>query len=118
MVVRDRMLNLVLHAFDTRHRRPPTEPFEDEFHPRLRYVHRGLVAMANNGTKNSNDSQFFITLGALFFSPRYAYSPCFLNSRGSDRADELQGKHTLFGRVIGDTLYSTPHDFLAHEFNH
>lgn len=67
MVVRDRMLNLVLHAFDTRHRRPPTEPFEDEFHPRLRYVHRGLVAMANNGTKNSNDSQFFITLGALLF---------------------------------------------------
>jgi peptidyl-prolyl cis-trans isomerase SDCCAG10 len=24
-----------------------------------------------------------------------------------DRADELQGKHTLFGRVIGDTIYST-----------
>lgn len=39
------------------------EPFEDEIHPRLRYAHRGLVAMANNGTKNSNDSQFFITLG-------------------------------------------------------
>ena len=40
-----------------------TEPFEDEIHPRLRFVHRGLVGMANNGTKNSNDSQFFITLG-------------------------------------------------------
>ncbi|OBZ66492.1 Peptidyl-prolyl isomerase CWC27 [Grifola frondosa] len=38
------------------------EPFEDEIHPRLRFAHRGLVAMANNGTKNSNDSQFFITL--------------------------------------------------------
>ncbi|KAG8220770.1 cyclophilin-like domain-containing protein [Butyriboletus roseoflavus] len=61
------------------------EPFEDEVHPRLRFTHRGLVAMANNGTKNSNDSQFFITL---------------------DRADELQGKHTLFGRVVGDTLYN------------
>ncbi|KAF9806999.1 hypothetical protein IEO21_08410 [Rhodonia placenta] len=61
------------------------EPFEDEIHPRLRYAHRGLVAMANNGTKNSNDSQFFITL---------------------DRADGLHGKHTLFGRVIGDTLYN------------
>lgn len=23
-----------------------------------------------------------------------------------DRADELHGKHTVFGRVIGDTLYS------------
>jgi len=44
-----------------------SEPFEDEIHPRLRFPHRGLVAMANNGTKNSNDSQFFITLGNVFF---------------------------------------------------
>ncbi|CAL1715365.1 unnamed protein product [Somion occarium] len=61
------------------------EPFEDEIHPRLRFPHRGIVAMANNGQKNSNDSQFFITL---------------------DRADELHGKHTVFGRVVGDTLYN------------
>ena len=40
-----------------------TEPFEDEIHPRLRFAHRGLVAMANNGEKDSNMSQFFITLG-------------------------------------------------------
>ncbi|KAF9026334.1 cyclophilin-like protein [Hymenopellis radicata] len=59
--------------------------FEDEIHPRLRFAHRGLVAMANNGTKNSNDSQFIITL---------------------DRADELHGKHTLFGRCVGDTVYN------------
>ncbi|KAG9309912.1 cyclophilin-like protein [Chiua virens] len=72
------------------------EPFEDEIHPRLRFAHRGLVAMANNGTKNSNDSQFFITL---------------------DRADELQGKHTLFGRVVGDTLYSTFSGRLDHPSN-
>jgi len=39
------------------------EPFEDEIHPRLRYSHRGLVGMANSGTKDSNDSQFFVTLG-------------------------------------------------------
>ncbi|CCM06282.1 uncharacterized protein FIBRA_08533 [Fibroporia radiculosa] len=57
----------------------------DEIHPRLRFAHRGLVAVANNGTKNSNDSQFFITL---------------------DRADELHGKHTLFGRVLGDTFFN------------
>ncbi|KZS94530.1 cyclophilin-like protein [Sistotremastrum niveocremeum HHB9708] len=61
------------------------EPFEDEIHPRLRFSHRGIVAMANNGTKDSNDSQFIITL---------------------DRADELHGKHTLFGRVVGDTIYN------------
>ncbi|KAI5124218.1 hypothetical protein M0805_005068 [Coniferiporia weirii] len=59
--------------------------FEDEIHPRLRYAHRGLVGMANNNTKNSNDSQFFITL---------------------DRTDELHGKHTLFGRCIGDTIFN------------
>ncbi|KAG8731033.1 Peptidyl-prolyl isomerase cwc27 [Ceratobasidium sp. 428] len=41
--------------------------------------------MANNGTKNSNDSQFFITL---------------------DRADELHGKHTLFGRTVRDTIFN------------
>ncbi|KAF5316082.1 hypothetical protein D9619_006631 [Psilocybe cf. subviscida] len=61
------------------------EPFEDEIHPRLRFAHRGLVGMANNGKKNSNDSQFFMTL---------------------DRADELHGKHTLFGRCMGDTIYN------------
>lgn len=52
------------------------EPFEDEIHPRLRFAHRGLVAMANNGAKNSNDSQFFITLGeylarAISWKPNY-----------------------------------------------
>ncbi|KAI0286028.1 cyclophilin-like domain-containing protein [Russula aff. rugulosa BPL654] len=61
------------------------EQFEDEIHPRLRFAHRGIVAMANSGKKNSNDSQFFITL---------------------DRADELHGKHTLFGRCVGDTIYN------------
>lgn len=59
--------------------------FEDEIHPRLRFPHRGLVAMANNGSKNTNDSQFFITL---------------------DRAEELHGKHTLFGRTVGNTIFN------------
>ncbi|KAI5980504.1 cyclophilin-like domain-containing protein [Pisolithus albus] len=62
------------------------EPFEDEIHPRLRFAHRGLVGMANSGKKNTNDSQFFITLGIV--------------------RTELHGKHTLFGRVVGDTLYN------------
>ncbi len=30
-----------------------TEPFEDEIHPRLRFPHRGIVASANNGTRDS-----------------------------------------------------------------
>lgn len=59
--------------------------------------------MANNGTKNSNDSQFFITLGMAFSVRRQPCSRCLLLL---DRADELHGKHTLFGRVLGDTLYS------------
>ena len=40
-------------------------------HPRLRFPHRGIVAMANSGDKNSNDSQFFITLGSFI-----AYLSC------------------------------------------
>lgn len=50
------------------------DPFEDEIHPRLRYAHRGLVGMANNGTKDSNDSQFFITLGMYLHVERISSS--------------------------------------------
>ena len=51
---------------------------QDEFHQRLRFVRRGLVAMANAGP-NDNQSQFFFTLGATV---------------------ELNGKHTIFGKVL------------------
>lgn len=51
--------------------------FQDEFHTRLRFIRRGLVAMANAGP-HDNGSQFFFTLG---------------------RADELNNKHTIFGKV-------------------
>ena len=40
--------------------------------------------MANAG-KNDNLSQFFITL---------------------DRTDELQNKHTIFGKVVGETIFN------------
>ncbi|KAK4964307.1 Peptidyl-prolyl isomerase cwc27 [Elasticomyces elasticus] len=60
-------------------------PFEDEFHSRLRFNRRGLLGMANGGGKNDNGSQFFLTLG---------------------ETKELQGKHTMFGRVEGDTIYN------------
>lgn len=60
------------------------ETFKDEFHSRLRFIRRGLVAMANSGP-NDNASQFFFTLGAT---------------------PELQNKHTLFGKVTGDTIYN------------
>ncbi|XP_077442064.1 spliceosome-associated protein CWC27 homolog isoform X2 [Vanacampus margaritifer] len=58
--------------------------FKDEFHTRLRFNRRGLVAMANAGT-HDNGSQFFFTLA---------------------RADELNNKHTIFGKVTGDTVYN------------
>lgn len=58
--------------------------FPDEFHSRLRFNRRGLVGLANTG-QDDNGSQFFITL---------------------DRADELTKKHTMFGRVAGDTLFN------------
>ncbi|XP_021344931.1 peptidyl-prolyl cis-trans isomerase CWC27 homolog, partial [Mizuhopecten yessoensis] len=59
-------------------------PFKDEFHSRLRFVRRGLVAMANAGP-NDNGSQFFFTMAST---------------------PELQNKHTIFGKVGGDTIYN------------
>ncbi|KAF9965130.1 Peptidyl-prolyl isomerase cwc27 [Mortierella alpina] len=61
------------------------KPFPDEFHSRLRFVRRGLVAMANSGAPNDNKSQFFITLDATM---------------------ELQNKHTIFGKIAGDTIFN------------
>lgn len=58
--------------------------FKDEFHSRLRFTRRGLVAMANSG-RDDNASQFFFTLG---------------------EAMELQNKHTVFGKVTGDTVFN------------
>lgn len=60
------------------------DPFGDEFHSRLKFNRRGLLGMANDG-KDNNGSQFFLTLGAT---------------------PELQGKHTLFGRIEGETIYN------------
>lgn len=59
--------------------------FDDEFHSRLKYNRRGLLGMANSGKKNDNGSQFFITLGSTA---------------------ELEGRNTMFGRVVGDTIYN------------
>ncbi|KAL9613799.1 MAG: hypothetical protein Q9167_001690 [Letrouitia subvulpina] len=59
--------------------------FDDEFHSRLKFNRRGLLGMANTGQKNDNGSQFFLTLGAT---------------------PELEGKNTMFGRVVGDTIYN------------
>ena len=54
------------------------KPFKDEFHSRLIFSHRGIVAMPNK-------SQFFITL-----------SEC----------DWLYRKHTIFGKITGNTIYN------------
>lgn len=59
--------------------------FSDEFHSRLRFNHRGLVACADAGTPHSNGSQFFMTL---------------------DRCDWLDKKNTIFGKVTGDSIYN------------
>lgn len=64
------------------------EPFQDEVHQRLKFNRRGLIGMANNSKRNTNGSQWFITL---------------------DRTDELTGKHTLFGKITGTTIFSEGH---------
>ena len=60
------------------------QPFKDEFNSRLRYNRRGLLGMAN-ADKNDNGSQIFFTLGA---------------------APELNNKNTLFGKIVGNTLFN------------
>ncbi|CAH8871711.1 unnamed protein product [Trichobilharzia szidati] len=60
------------------------QPFKTEIHSRLSFNRRGLLGMACL-EENMNGSQFFFTLGP---------------------APELTGKHTLFGRVAGETLFN------------
>ena len=60
------------------------EVFEDEIKPTLRHNARGTLSMANKGPR-TNGSQFFVTF---------------------DKAVHLDGKNTVFGRVLEgwDTL--------------
>lgn len=60
-------------------------PFKDEIHGRIKFNHRGQVAMANENKPNTNQSQFFITLGAC---------------------DWIDRKHTIFGKVTGNTIFN------------
>jgi peptidyl-prolyl cis-trans isomerase SDCCAG10 len=59
------------------------EEFAREVHSRLRFSHRGILAMA--GGADGNLSQFFITL---------------------DKAPQLDRKHTIFGKLTGNAIYN------------
>ncbi|OAD55134.1 Peptidyl-prolyl cis-trans isomerase CWC27 like protein [Eufriesea mexicana] len=58
--------------------------FKDEFHTSLRFCRRDLIAMAN-AEKDDDGSQFFLILNST---------------------PDLQNKHTIFGKVTGQTLYN------------
>lgn len=60
-------------------------PFKDELHGRIKFNHRGQLAMANENKPNTNQSQFFLTLGAC---------------------EWLDRKHTIFGKVTGNTIFN------------
>jgi peptidyl-prolyl cis-trans isomerase SDCCAG10 len=60
-------------------------PFKDEVHGRIKFNHRGQLAMANSNRPNSNASQFFITFG---------------------ECEWLNKKHTIFGKVTGNTIFN------------
>ena len=62
-----------------------SEDFRDEFHSRLKFSHRGIVAMANKNKPNTNGSQFFITL---------------------DKCEDMNKKFTIFGKVTGPTYFN------------
>ncbi len=59
--------------------------FEDEIRPSLRHNARGIVSMANKGPA-TNGSQFFI-----LFAP----------------APHLDGKNTVFGKLVGQDAIDT-----------
>ena len=58
--------------------------FADEFHSRLKFRYRGMLGMASIGN-DMNGSQFFITLS---------------------KQEMLNGKNTLFGKIVGDSIYT------------
>ncbi|VDO80092.1 unnamed protein product [Onchocerca flexuosa] len=57
------------------------KPFKDEIISSFSHDQRGILSMANQGT-DTNKSQFFITFRSCSY---------------------LDGKHTIFGRVVGGT---------------
>lgn len=62
--------------------------FPDEFHSRLKFNRRGMLGTANiDGVRNSNGSQFIITLAP-------------------EGAPQLNRKNTVFGRITPETIYT------------
>ena len=71
---------LVQHQGDPEQSEDARSVIKSEYHPRIRFNHRGQVAMVKG-----SDSKFFITLGP---------------------ADHLNQQCTIFGKITGPTMFN------------
>ncbi|OAD58434.1 Peptidyl-prolyl cis-trans isomerase CWC27 like protein [Eufriesea mexicana] len=78
----DIIFHRIIKGFITQDGDPQLQEKVDEFHTRLRFCRRDLIATANSG-KDDNGSQFFFTLRST---------------------PDVQNQHTIFGKFTGETI--------------
>lgn len=81
--------------------------FPPELHPRLKFTKRGLLGMVNIAQLDNQDlteQKDHDNFKNIKKKPLYEYNSQFFISL--DQMPEMDRKHTLFGRVIGNTIFN------------